>query len=259
MALTVPASTCTLAPSRDVAHFNAVANHPDVRPALGGDGPLDLTAIVTHADNLAFATPHGGFVGVARGEGRYEVHSLFLPAGRGREAITAMREGAEYLFTRTDAVELLTKVPESNRAAAGLARLAGFRETFTARVPWAAGEFMATSFQTLPVERWALGSATARRLGEWLHDVMEDAKAVTGSALPPHSEDEDAHIRLAGAALAMSREGHVGKGVTVYNRWAVFAGYPLVQQLLVNPPVVDLGEGLIVALRGTELEILQCQ
>ena len=59
------------------------------------------------------------FLVVAVGSGFYEVHSLFLPEGRGREALRASREATDVMFTATDCLELRTTVPHRNRSAAG--------------------------------------------------------------------------------------------------------------------------------------------
>lgn len=240
-------------------HLNAVANDADVRPWLGGDGPIDLAATLTNPANLAFVTAHGGFVCVASGGGRFEVHSLFTPDGRGHAAIAAMQAALDYVFATTDATELVTKVPVANAPAAGLARLAGFREAFTARVPWSAGALVPVQFLSLPIDRWAARSAAALAHGAWLHAVMDEAKAAIGSVVGPHSDEEEIHLRMSGAALLLARAGNVAKGVAFYNRWASFAGYPPGRLLREQPDIVDLGEGFVVELRATEMEMLQCR
>lgn len=242
----------------DATALNAVANHPDVRPWLGGDGPLDLTGMLADPANVAGLSAHGGFLAVAHGAGRYEVHSLFQPTRSAGETTRAMRAAVTYMFAATDAVELVTKVPDANLAAAGLARLAGFQLLFTMAAPWTADTRVPMHFNNLTLDRWALASPDARTLGTWLHDAMDAAKEAAGSTLGPHSADDDTHDRMAGAAILMVRAGHPVKAVEFYNRWATFAGYPAIRLLRKHPIVIDL-EGIIVEARPTEMEILQCQ
>lgn len=240
----------------DATHLNAVANDPEVRPWLGGDGVLDLSSTVADPWNVSVVTEHGGFIALWASPERYEIHSLFMAAGRGREAIRAMRAGLDYLFAATDATELVTKVPQGNAAALGLARLAGFTRQFTSRIPWGA-ELVPVDFMSLSAQTWALRSRAALALGEWFHASMTDAMTQRASTLPPHSDADDAHDRMAGAAVLMCRAGNARKAESFYNAWARFVGYPLIRVLAEHPVVLDL-EGLIVECRASSMEILKC-
>lgn len=241
----------------DATFLNTVANHPDVRPWLGGVGVLDLTASVTDPRNIAAVSEHGGFVAIEQGVGRYEVHSLFLPAAGRGEAVRAMRAAVDYFFTATDGVELVTKVPLFNKAAKGLTLLAGFAPLFVSRIPWGdRGE--ETEFFTLTMDRWALRAAVTAEYGRWLHETMADALASWGSRLPQHSDEDETHDRISGAAVLMVREGNAKKAVRFYNQYARFTGYPPIELVRECPTVLDLG-GLIVEARWHEMEILSCQ
>ena len=84
----------------NAAFLNAVANHPDVRPWLGGEGELDLSPLVSDDRNISLINGFGGFVfrnadgfGFVR-----ELHSMFLPDGWGRAVADAAREAVEYVF-----------------------------------------------------------------------------------------------------------------------------------------------------------------
>lgn len=92
---------------RDANRINWFANHPEIRPFIGGTGELDLTAI-TKAPNVALFGEHGGFCLSWTAPDTYEIHTLILPEGRGRWAfdwanrsIEYMRSiGAQHLWTR---------------------------------------------------------------------------------------------------------------------------------------------------------------
>lgn len=248
----------TFARTMDARLLNTVANHPDVRPWLGGEGPIDLTGALANPSTIAGVTAHGGFVCLAQGGGRYEVHSLFLPGRPRGEAVRAMRDAIAYFFAATDGVELVTKVPLENRAARGLALLAGFEPLWTGACTWRPGDTVATEYLRLSIDRWALRSDQARALGTWLHQAFDAVKATVGSALEAHSDADDAHDRMAGAAVLMVRAGNAAKAVEFYNRWAAFAGYPGIRLLRAHPVVLDL-EGLIVEACGDAMEVLACQ
>jgi len=245
----------------DARHLNAVANHPDVRLWLGGeapaDAPLDLTAIVEDPANIAMATPHGGFVAVALGSGRYDVHSLFLVEGRGYEAITAQVEAVAYMFSATDATELRTTVPTSNRPAAAFAKRAGFEVRFTSHVPWVAGARQQADCCGLSIDRWALRSTQTRALGAWFHEVLADAKAASGSARPVH-EDDPVHDAMVGAVVLLVLSGNPEKAVRLYNVWAGCAHYAPIALLRLRPVVIDVVDAIVEASPGG-MEVLRCR
>lgn len=94
-------------PCRDAKYINGFANHPEIRPHIGGSGELDLTAI-TKEPNVALFGEHGGFCLSWTAPGTYEVHTLITPEGRGAWAFDwAARSieymaliGAEHIWTR---------------------------------------------------------------------------------------------------------------------------------------------------------------
>jgi len=251
----------TITRTMDARHLNAVANHPDVRGWLGGPAAagesVDLTPIVENPAHLAFETPHGGFVAVALGSGRYDVHSLFLVEGRGAEACTAQGEALRYMFAATDAIELRTTVPTRNRAAAAFAKRAGFEVRFTGHVPWAGETREEADCCGLALDRWALRDPQASALGVWFHEALATAKAAAGSAQPVHDPDP-VHDAMVGAAVLLVHAGHVEKAVRVYNVWAQCAHYAPIALLRVRPPVLDVGDAIVEATPGG-LEVLRCR
>lgn len=242
----------------DATVLNRVANHPDVRPWLGGEGALDLTETLAQPQNVGFVTEHGGFVAICLEPGLYDAHSLFLPEGRGEHARLAMRDACRYMFMATDCVELVTKVPENNPAAAGLARLAGFEKRFTRYGGWPteAGP-CDVGFYGLTLGRWILRESVTSNAGIWFHDRLKAAKEATGSALAVH-EDDRTHDAFAGAAVLMCRAGNVIKAVQTYNSWAVVAGYQSIGLVSVTPPVLDVRDA-VIELKDQDMEILLCR
>lgn len=116
--------------SLDAEFLNRVANHPEVRPWLGAGDAIDFCKLF-EADSEAFAlvNEHGGVILIHKGDGEYEFHTMFLPSGRGRAAVRAGAEILSLMFGRYSAMAMKTYVPHDNRAALGLVRLCGFRQT----------------------------------------------------------------------------------------------------------------------------------
>lgn len=245
--------------SLDPAPFNEIANHPEVRPWLGGaDGPLDLSAVVCNPSNVCFLSEVGGFIAHKLMDARYEVHSLFLPEGRGGLAIECAREGLAFMFCATDCTELVTKCPDGNGAALGLARLSGFQEQFRRERAWASGaDRVGVSYQALSLQRWIARDAECLAGGHWFHEKLTAAKGFAGSELPVH-DDDDAHDRFVGASVRMVLAGNPRKAVWSYNRWAVFAGYAPISLLSEAPPVIDVMDA-VVAPHGDDMEVLLCR
>lgn len=239
----------------DASHLNAVANDPDVRPQLGGVGELDLTGLLADASNVALQNEHGGFIFCRQDAGRYELHTLFRPAGRGLALLTAAADAARYMFTATDCLEIVTKCPEPNRAADVMVRRCGFRPLFERAGAWEDGS--AIRYFWLSLEDWRGQDPVIVDEGEAFHDLIERAKRERGSELPIHPDDE-AHDRAAGAAMLMAKAGQVRKAVWSYNRWAMLAGYAPVKLLSETPPVIDIQDA-VLGLRGGALEVLLCR
>jgi len=236
----------------DPAFLNTVANDEAVRPGLSGAGVLDLSPLIATPDNVTLQTDCGGFVLTGDRFGTYEVHSLFLP-GNGTTPIRAMRQALEWMFTRTDCVAIVSKVPCANKAAKGFAIAGGLRAVFE-RDDEALGR---CEYVELPLMRWAMNCAALEAHGERFHGLLERAKIAAGSSLPVHAHDA-AHERAVGAALLMIERGQAGKGVGFYNRWARLAGYQPIRLLSLSPVIVDAVDAL-VGLGENGAEVLLCR
>jgi hypothetical protein len=240
----------------DGTYLTQVANHQTVRPSIGflEAGELDFRAFAADPANYVIEADHGGWLLEAKGPGVYEIHSLFLPEGRGKSVFVNARLMLRWMFTRTDAVEIWTRCPDDNPAARMLALKNGFREVFRREAVWNTGtEFeCGVSYQSLTIDGWAQRDAEALKAGRAFHDALEAAKKAAGSELPIHPDDE-AHDRAAGAAWLMVNEGQTLKGAQFYSRWATFAGYVPIQA--VGHQTVDIADG-VVEVSGGETRVL---
>lgn len=237
----------------NAAGLNAVANDPAVRPWLGGDGAIDLAETIENAENYALECEGGGFVLIRHEQGVYEVHSMFLTAAR-RHSRTAMIAGMDYMFTRTDCEQILTKLPDGNVAATMLGRMGGFREHFRRAEGF---EGKGCAYASVAIQDWAMNNPDLETDGEWFHRCLEGAKEAAGSELTTHSHDP-AHERAVGAAIRMVKAGNAVKGIAFYNRWALFAGYAPLSILTLYPLVIDVVDA-IVEVNGADLEFLLCR
>lgn len=225
----------------DPAYLNEVANHPQVRPWLKGEGTADLTPLISDPVNIALRYEGGGWLLRNLGACVYEVHSMFVPEVRGAKVKANLVDALEYVFLQTDAVKLVTQLPEGNLAARALARIAGFRQWF--------GEY-----HVLHIEDWIQASYTCKQAGQQFHEKLEAAKRESGSDLVIH-EDDDAHDHAVGAAFLMCSMGNAAKGVWHYNQWAAVSGYAQVTLLSVSPLMVDI----VDAVFGKDMEVLVCR
>lgn len=232
----------------DAGFLNGVCNDPAVRPDLGGEGEIDLTGIVSNPENYALVSEFGGFILTRHEAGVYEVHSQFLPVGRGSHAIEAMRDGMRYMFASTDCTMIQTKVPAANTRAGGFAKLAGFQHLF---------DMNDTAHMVVTIDRWLSFDAGLDEHGHWFHKRLEAAKIAKGSALPIHADDQS-HDRAVGAAVLLCRRGNPAKAVWAYNRWARLAGYAPVYLVSERPAVIDLLDA-VVEVRGEDMEVLTCR
>ena len=79
---------------RDPEWWRRIAGDRDVIDSLLGHDPQPLLAAVTGEDVLPLASAHGGFLFVKRDPLGFvaDLHTLFTPEGRGREALLAAVE-----------------------------------------------------------------------------------------------------------------------------------------------------------------------
>jgi hypothetical protein len=240
----------------DPAFWNAICNNPNVRPWLGGEGPIDVAPVVLNPANYCLRGTHGGFICINHGNGAYSVHSQFL--AEGREATTAaMRAGCDFMFTRTDCMTLWTQLPDNNKPAANLAAMTGFEDWFRREVDPLFGP---STMARLPIDSWIMGpnGAHLAQAGENFHDLLECAKLAAKSDRVIH-DDDPAHDRYVGAASLMCERGQPAKGVTVYNNWAAASGYAPISLISAVPPVVDVVDAVVGLDTDGKMEVLLCR
>lgn len=117
----------------DAKRIGEVANDPSVYPWVCGEttGPLDFTEAVKDRNSIFLFGEHGGFVFRNMNGAVFDAHSMVLPSGRGRWALSAAEQALYWMFERTSAQEVTMSVPRGNLPVRALVRRLGalFRGT----------------------------------------------------------------------------------------------------------------------------------
>jgi len=232
-----------LTQTKDATFFNRVLNHPAVRPDVAdlGQGVLDMSAIVAKDTTVLLIGEHGGCMLFKYYEGCYEVHSACLPSGRGRWMKDFAEAVLHFMFTQTDCIEVITRVPKGHIAARALTEAVGFHHHFTtlpeclfrgAKVP--------CHIYLLALQDWAMRAPGLDERGAQFHAWLN--RQVTSGT--PH-EDDPAHNRVVGAALDMMLAGRVNKALIWYNRWSIAARHSQIALVGTQPPQVRFDAGIL--------------
>jgi len=201
--------------------INEVINHPDVRDSAEVEGIGDLTEFVANVNNVLLTNKHGGFLFVSKGAGIYEVHTQFLPSGRGHRALLAAIDSLYYMFIHTDCIRVISRAKPENTGACQLAdRLLIMR-----------GNNGVYNYYSLEYMDWVESEKRNSQEGHDFHGVVDT----------DHGND-DTHDYHVGAALLMAKAGNAKKAVQVYNYWAMMSGYEQATIYNYQPIIVQIGD-----------------
>lgn len=232
----------------DAPTLNAIVNDPGVRPAVGGAhlDPLDLTEFVKNPQNIALIDDGAVALFTLRTQGLYEVHSMALPERRGAHVVRATRAFLHWMFTRTNAVEIATRVPSGNMPALASALANGFEFEFERPEAWITPEGAEPAkFYSLSLQRWMARAPGLEDRGSWFHAELE--KACERAGVEVMLSEESGINRYIGAACEMMFGGQPVKAVHFYNRFAAVAR--------VAPLVVISADEMVVAVGDYALRI----
>lgn len=246
-----------IARATDATFINAVVNHPAVRPHVhGAPGPLDLTAVVENPHNLVLTGEHGGMVFVQQVPGVYDIHTQVLPAGRGRWALDMAHACVDWLFSRTNATEVFTRVPVGNLAAKALTMACGAKLEERVWQDLGAGPGWVEIYSGR-LQDWIQIADHLPARGREFHAMLAEKYAALGVDAQVHDENEW-HDRHVGAAAGMIAGGQPVKGTLVFNRWAAMAVAPPMKLLSLNPVILDITDCRI-QVNGEDFEVLRQQ
>lgn len=228
--------------------LNSVVNDPSVYPWVRGDakGPLDLSQVIADPRNVLLEGEHGSMLFVPTGPGLWELHTQVLPEGRGAWTMGLATSALMYMYTHTDAVEILTRVPKGNLAAASAAKRFGFTPQWEQNDGWAyEGEVVGITVYSLTLQAWLAGA--------WCATLEDAANAFADAIGTLDDSDEDDEplradaLRPLGFALGAISGGQAAKGCAFLNRWGSIAGFP--------PAFVAADHPLVVALGGAMFRV----
>jgi len=231
----------------DAEFLNRVLNHPEIRPWIAdpSQGTLDMSAAVANPANVCLTGTHGVLFFFKYFDGYYEVHSQVLPEGRGEWAKEFAEQCVRFMFSATDCVEILTRVPQGHVAAAALTRAMGFRPQFVTPPECRfLGAMVRCSIHALSLADWVLRAPGLAERGAEFHNWMN--ARIPGKA---HGRDDD-HNRMVGAALDMAMSGQVAKGVLWYNRYAFAARHKPVALINLDPVQIRFDAGVLTIENG---------
>lgn len=231
----------------DAKHLNAVLNHESVRPDVADMslGSLDVSGQVGDQNNILLMGEFGGCLLFFVSPGIFEVHTQILPEGRGAWAKAFIGQMLEWMFTRSNCWEIVTRVPREHIGAKALTIGAGFRKEFSRPDQCKfRGKIMPVDIYRLSIHDWVEASDWALVQGEVFHAQLA-AEAERLKVKVPAHDDDPQHNRIAGAAVEMARHGQVIKAVLAYNRWAFLARHAPIGLISEDPPMLKMDIGLL--------------
>ena len=207
---------------RTARRINRIINDPSVFPWVCGTakGPLDMTLAVSNPAHILLMGQHGGIFFHRHQPGIYEAHTQVLPEGRGEWCLGMTRAALHWMFTRSDAIEVMTRVPKGNLAARALTRAAGLRPRFVNPKGWAlAGKIVPAEVFSLPIQDWLDQAPGLEERGRWFIERLGRRLGRTFDEQPSYYD------RMTGAAYEMMIGGRPEKAMVFFNRWAALADH----------------------------------
>lgn len=248
--------------SFDSLDINPIVNDPDVFPMICGDRtePIDLTELLLDQRNVLLVVEGGAILFNWHEPGIYEVHTNFLKEWRGRYALEASVASYRWMFTRTDCMTLLTRIPKFNRAAEEFCGMVGATKEFERAAVWPTKDGKVDmSYWALRYDDWFRRTPDLAEGGRIFHTQLDAEFERHGVERHEAHADEECHDRNVGACAEMIYGGQPEKGIALYNRWARFASYGLIKFLSRNPLVIDIGDAVLQVIEGDNFKAVLCR
>jgi len=202
----------------------------------------------------------GGMIFTQMEPGIYETHTNFLKSHRGMFAVQAARLACRWMFTHTDCMILLTRIPAFNKAAEKFCTAIGGTREFERKAVWPSNDGLADmSFWALRYDDWVRKTPELSVVGHEFHEKLDSEFFRHGVGRTNPHEDEECHDRYVGACMETIFGGQPEKAIVLYNRWARFAGYGLVSLVAHNPLILDIGDAVLQMLDGNTFKVIKCR
>lgn len=245
--------------SFDAIEANRIVNDQSVLPLIGNVDSIDLSDIISNPANVLLLSDGGCFL-FMHDEAGYEVHTSFLEGFRGRHVITASLNAARWMFTHTDCMSIVTRIPAFNKAASLAVRAVGFVPRFERKGTWPLkdGGVCDVRFYELTYADWMTKAKDVLiESGRKFHADIEKEFERHGRVEPQHP-DEDGHDHYVGACFEMVYGNQPEKAVALYNRWARLSGYGQIALVARSPLVIDIGNAVLM-IEDNTFRIVKCR
>jgi hypothetical protein len=243
----------------DAERINELVNDPAIRPDVANmdEGVLDLSPQIANRAHIMLMGDHGGVMFFNLLPGIYECHTVVKPEARGPWSLGLAKACLHWMFTRTDAYEVVTRVPRPHQAGKGLAISAGMRMEFSRpdMVDFH-GEKVTADIYSLRIQDWVPKADVIEEMGFWVHKRLHEEAKRIGVTKEAHPNDPN-HNRYLGAAYEMACAGQPVKALAVYNRWAQIARHATVDLISLKPVIFKMDIGLMT-IRDGDFEITPC-
>lgn len=242
----------------DAIRLNEIVNHPAVRLdiANAGAGTLDLSSIAANEKNYILSGEHGCIILGYMMDCVYEAHSQILPSGRGTWTHEFIMACIEYMFTRTDALELITRVPHGHIGAKAATKLSGFHYEFTRHDQCRFREKdVGVDIYSLCLQDWMPNAPGMEEFGRQFHARLHSEADRLGITAPAHADDPN-HNQYIGTCVKMMLAGQAYKAAAFYNRWAQASRHPTVGIVSLDPVMVKFDIGTL-KVNGADLEDIE--
>lgn len=242
----------------EASGINIILNHPEVRPWIAdlAEGEIDLSMLVADQNNYLLMGEHGAFFLRLIMEGTYEAHAQVLPAGRGRWARNFTAAGLDWMFGRSNAWEIVARVPGGHIASQALVQGMGFRKEFVSPVPcrFRERQVPATSWR-ISIHEWVSRSADLLEKGKTICGFLNMDAFGLGTGVPFLTKD-DYLAQVVATFVDLVKSGLIIKAAYFYNRWALLARHTPISVVSVDSPLFHMeGVGNLVV-HGDKMEIV---
>ena len=252
-----PDATVKISRAMDAKFVNRVINDPSVYEWIRGPltGEIDVSPLVADISNVLLIGEYGCMLFISQQQGLYDIHTQMLPEGRGKWCLKFTREALRWMFTRTPAVELTSRVPHGNLGALALVRANKMTPEFVLEKGWVYQDkpIPATSY-SIRIQDWIRNFGPAEA-GKWFIERLTAEYARNGITIS--NPIPAAYHAQVGAAVEMIFGGQKEKGVIFYNRWASMAGATPIKIITLNPLVIEC-QGAIIKFRPNDFWIMSC-
>lgn len=227
--------------------------------AAPGVEHIDISPLLLDARNVLLMTEGGGLFFNWLAPGMYELHNSFLPKYRGRWSFEAALEAARWMFTRSDCLAIVQRVPAISRVMRWSARALGATLEFERKAIWPAKDGLVdVGFWSLRYDDWLRQTPNIAKAGREFHARLDAELKRHGVARA--SADEECRDIAIGAMYETIRGGHAEKAVALYNGRALFGGFETASLIAkTDATIIEYAGAVIQFLEDGSLKVITCR